>query len=296
MRRDFTQRLYARIEAASDISPATRASVGVCIPVIGDAVVPYLAQRPSAVPISPADVGDWAPFYPQLFIEVMLSDSDRACIEGLTAHLPLADRLRGWGVVLLSEDVTTGSPDKRSRANVRRLVALQDHLHALSPTLYATFERRDAVGVEVALAAMPSTRLAEARRAIAETARLLGLTMPTAVHEQREAIRSGASPRWEFHATLWLDRMEGSPAPVWEWAFGARNDGRFHGPLLSPTAIADDVHDDEAMILLAIAGLPLSLTHERRATTKKAGRYGTEGNHYYVVGSVAQDVPDSVGT
>jgi len=93
----------------------------------------------------------------------------------------------------------------------------------------------------------------------AEAGRLLGLAMPAAVHEQREAIRVGVSPRWEFHATLWLDHREGPPAPVWEWAFGARNDGRFHGPLLSPAAIADDVRDEEAMLLLAVAGLPLSL-------------------------------------
>ena len=206
--------------------------------------------------------------------------------------------MRGWGGVLLSEDVTAGSPNERSRANVRRLVALQDHLHALSPTLYATVERRDAMGIASALAALPSSRLAEARRAVAEIGCLLSLTMPATVHVQRKAIRSGISPRWEFYATLWLDRMEGPPAPIWEWAFGARNDGRFHGPLMSPTAIAeaDDVRDDEAMILLAVAGLPLSLANERRAATKKAGRYGTEGNHYYVIGPVVQDVPDSAGT
>ena len=91
MRRDFTQRLYARIGAAGNISPVARASVGVCIPVIGDAVVPYLAQRPAAMPTSPDDVGDWVPFFPQVFIEVMLSDSDRVSIEGMTTRLPLAD-------------------------------------------------------------------------------------------------------------------------------------------------------------------------------------------------------------
>jgi len=294
MRRDFTQRLYARIGAAGDISPATRASVAVCTPVIGDAVVPYLAQLPSAMPTSPDDVGNWGPFFPQLFIEVMLNDT--APIKGLTVPLPLADQVRGWGVVLLSEDVTTGSPNERSRANVRRLVALQDRLHALSAALYAAVDRRDVAGVERALTEVPSARRASARHAAAEAGRLLGLTMPAAVHEQREAIHVGVSPRWEFHATLWLDRREGPPAPVWEWAFGACNDGRFHGPLLSPTAITNDVRDEEAMLLLAVAGLSLSLTNERRVATRKAGRYGTEGNRYYVVGPVAQDVPAIAGT
>jgi len=222
--------------------------------------------------------------------------SDNASIDGFIAGLPYAGQLRGWGVVLLSEDMTTGAPGERGRANVRHLVTLQDRLHALAPALYTTVERRDAVGIERALAEVPPARLAEARRAVAEAGRLLGLTTPTAVREQREAIRVGVSPCWEFHVTLWLDRRESLPEAVWEWAFGARDDGTFHGPLLSPTAIANNVLDEDAMILLAVAGLSLSMTHERQTVTRKGGRFGTEGNRYYVIGSIAQDLPDGTGT
>jgi len=288
MRRDFTRRLYARIGALSDISPTARASVGVCVPVIGDAVMAYLDKRPSAMPASPADVRNWAPMYRQLFVEVMLNESTP--IEDITARLPIIHRLRGWGVVLLSEHMAIGtmsqrltisSLDNRSQANLRRVAALHAYLHALSPALDTAVERRDAAGIESALADVPVEQLAKARRGVAETGRLLGLTSPNAVREQQEAIRLGTSPRWETHATLWLDRTNGTLAPAWEWAFGVHYDrsGKFHGSLMAPTATADNVRDEDAMLLLALAGFSLSLG------TRKAGRSGTEGSRYYQVPS-----------